>query len=875
MTLAYPLMLCRLGLAHMVERPLRTGLTVVGVALGVSAFIAVRTANVEVLRSFEKTVAVVSGTATLEMTGVDAPLDETLITVVRQVPDIVSADPILAVEARLVREPAASPDITVLGVDVIEMLSRQTIAFRRRESAEGVERLTAADSLFLGRALAAEWSVAEGDRVDLSVGSQKITLRVAGVFEEGNGIRSVWSGMAVMDIAAAQKISDSIGRLDRIELTTSSSQPLEEILEQLRQSLPASVMVQRPGSRGKQVENMVRAFQTNLTVLSGVGLLVGIFLIYNSISFSVIQRRREIGIFRALGMSERTVSVLFVAEAAAMGLIGGLLGALLGVWTATTLTGLLGRTVSELYASVPDSMVGRKTGPWLPVLLQGGIVGTLVSALGALTPSLDAARTVVVQALAPGSYDVARQSAVGASALVGCLLLFASGVLVLGGPINGIPVFGYAAAFCLLAGLSALILPVIHALHWWTQRKSRAGAASGSGRTVGKIAAEQIVRCSGRSSVTVSALLVGVAIMVGVVMMVRSFRHTVEVWIEETVIADLIVTPQAWLHGSRPSAGERTLPSSWADDIRGVDGVAAVDLYRDVRIRLGDRSAALVSRDLRVHAERSRYLFLSGDSSSLLRQAADEGGIVVSEVLSGLLNITTGQLLELSTPSGPKTFPVVGVFYDYATDGGKIVMDRATYRRWWEADEAVTVFPVYLAAGAESAPVREAIRRRLEQNDGPGAGLSIVSNAELRREILDIFDRTFLLTYALEGIAVLIAVLGIVNTLVTSVLERRREFATLQAIGASEGQIQALVLWEALYLGIIGSILGIAGGVALSYMLIKVINKQSFGWTIQMEWTPEVWAVAFLMSLVVAVLSGYWPARWASRQPAIDGLRYE
>jgi putative ABC transport system permease protein len=875
MTLAYPLMLCRLGLAHMVERPLRTGLTVAGVALGVSAFIAVRTANVEILRSFERTVTIVSGAATIEITGVDAPLDETLITAVRQVPDIVSADPILTIEASMVGDSHAGRAITVLGIDVIEMLSRRSVEFRKQGAAEGLDRLMAGDTLFLGQTLATEWNVAEGDRVELSVGSQNVTLRVGGVFQEGNGIRSVWSSMAVMDIAAAQKTFDSIGKLDRIELITRTSRPLERILEQLRQSLPPSVMVQRPGSRGKQVENMVRAFQTNLTVLSGVGLLVGIFLIYNSISFSVIQRRREIGIFRAIGMSERTVSVLFVAEAAAMGLVGGLLGALLGVWTATGLTGLLGRTVTELYASVPDSMMGRRAGQWLPVLLQGGILGGVVSALGALAPSLDAARTVVVQALAPGSYDVTKQSATGASGLVGCLLLTASGVLLLGEPIDGIPIFGYAAVFCLLAGLSALILPVIHVLHYWSQRKSRAAAGSGSGRTLGKIAAEQIVRCSGRSSVTVSALLVGVAIMVGVLMMVRSFRHTVEVWIEETVIADLIVTPQAWLQGSRESAGERTLPSIWADDIRRIDGVAAVDRYRDIRIRLGDRSVALVSRDLRVHAERSRYLFVSGDSATLLRQAAEEGGIVVSEVLSGLLNIRAGQRLELATPSGPRTFPVVGVFYDYATDGGKIVMDRATYRRWWTADEAITVFPVYLAAGAESALVREAILRRLSHDDRAGAGLSIVSNAELRREILDIFDRTFLLTYALEGIAVLIAVLGIVNTLVTSVLERRREFATLQAIGASERQIQALVLWEASYLGAIGAFLGIVGGVALSYMLIKVINKQSFGWTIQMEWTPEVWVVALVMSLVVAVLSGYWPARWASRQPAIDGLRYE
>jgi putative ABC transport system permease protein len=286
-------------------------------------------------------------------------------------------------------------------------------------------------------------------------------------------------------------------------------------------------------------------------------------------------------------------------------------------------------------------------------------------------------------------------------------------------------------------------------------------------------------------------------------------------------------------------------------------------------------SVSLVSRDLDLHAQRSRYLVLSGDSPTVLRTAAASGGILLSEVLADRLNVKTGQVLELPTPFGTHTFPVLDIFYDYATDGGKIVMDRATYRRWWPADDAITVFPIYLSPGSDSALVRKALLRRLAEESPARPNAAVVSNGDLRREILEIFDRTFFLTYALEAIAVLIAVLGIVNTLVTSVLERRREFATLQAIGASERQIRMLVLWEASYLGMIGSFLGILGGIALSYLLIAVINKQSFGWTIQMQWTPGVWVLAVLTSLAVAVVSGYWPARWASRQAATEGLRYE
>ncbi|HJR78086.1 MAG TPA: FtsX-like permease family protein [Nitrospiraceae bacterium] len=874
MNLAYPLMLFRLGLAHMVERPLRTSLTIVGVALGVAAFVAVRTANVEVLRSFEQSVTAVSGAATLEIVGHDAGLNETVITDVRRLPGIVSADPIVTIETRVTGGSLHGQGVALVGLDLIEMMARERLTVRRGRAAQELEGLLAADRLFLGPELASEWGVAQGDRLRVLAGLQEIPLVVEGILEVGEGARSIWSRTAVMDIAAAQKAFGLVGKLDRIELITDSSQNLEQLQDQVQRSLPPSAVVQRPDTRGRQVENMVRAFQTNLTVLSGVGLLVGIFLIYNTISFSVIQRRREIGIFRAIGMSEQTVSALFIGEAAVMGSLGGLLGALLGVWVATGLTGLLGNTITELYASVPRSGIGRGAGSLLPLLFQGGVLGSLISALGAVAPSAEAGKTVVVQALAPGSYDVVRKSAAGSAALIGGLLLACSAALLSGGPIDGIPVFGYGAAFCLLAGLSGLIPLSIQAMNWWNQFK-KPGKADSGGATLERIASEQLTRSSSRSTVTVSALLVGVAIMVGVVMMVRSFRHTVEIWIEETVIADLIVTPQAWLQGSRANAEDRTLPSSWADELRHVEGVAAVDLYRDVHLRLGETSVALVSRDLRLHAERSRYLVLAGDSTTILREAAESGGVLLSEVLADRLNVKAGQGLELPTPSGLTSFPVLAVFYDYATDGGKIVMDRATYRRWWPADDAVTVLPVYVSARAQADRVRGAILRRLAELTPTGPGAAVVSNGELRQEILEIFDRTFFLTYALEAIAVLIAVLGIVNTLVTSVLERRREFAILQAIGASERQIQTLVLWEASYLGVIGAFLGIIGGIALSHMLIAVINKQSFGWTIQIEWTPGVWMLAVLVSVGVAVVAGYWPARWASHQPAVEGLRYE
>ncbi|MGH7165242.1 MAG: ABC transporter permease, partial [Nitrospiraceae bacterium] len=326
-----------------------------------------------------------------------------------------------------------------------------------------------------------------------------------------------------------------------------------------------------------------------------------------------------------------------------------------------------------------------------------------------------------------------------------------------------------------------------------------------------------------------------------------------------------------WLQGEESGMLTNRLPRSWADRVALLPGVEAVDTYRDVTIAISGRPAALVSRDLRLHAERSRYLFVEGDSQVLLPRTVSANGVVVSEVLASALGVRVGDTLPLMTPAGEKRFPVMGVFYDYATDGGKVVMDRVLYARIWE-DDTVTVIPVYTTTpGADAG----AVRRRIEETVGREGHLVVVGNAELKQEILAIFDRTFTITYALELIAVVVALLGIVNTLLTAVLERQRELATLRAIGASARQIRGLVLWESAYLGLLGSALGLVGGILLSILLVDVINKQSFGWTIQFVLPKGLLVEAVGLALAAALVAGYLPARWAARQPVVEGLRYE
>jgi putative ABC transport system permease protein len=554
-------------------------------------------------------------------------------------------------------------------------------------------------------------------------------------------------------------------------------------------------------------------------------------------------------------------------------MFGGIVGSVGGTVLAQKLVLLVSRTISDLYVPIGvEEGAFVVTGHFWAMSGEGIVIGCVVAMLGALGPSLDAARTATVRALAPGDYEASRQLRLGMLGLLGTALLVLAGLFSLADPVGGVPLFGYLATFCVLAGLSSLAPVCVTGLSGAVRR--RTGEMSGAQSAMREIAVDHAARNPGRNGVTVSALMVGLAIMVGVLIMVRSFRHTVELWINETVIADIVVAPSGWLRGSEAGSVGRSLPPSWLPVLASIPGVAAVDTYRDVRVEINGQRIALVSRDLRLHAQRSRYLVREGDSSKALNRAVEIGGVLVSEVLADRLGLREGQSVEMKSPTGARALPVVAVFYDYATDGGKIVMDRHLYRSLWQ-DDSVTVYPVYLEDGAELDRVRERIGAQLQQTNPNAQSPLLISNGELRKEILDIFDRTFLLTYVLEGIAVVIAMLGIVNTLVTSVLERRREFATLRAIGGSAVQIRQLVLWEAAYLGAVGIVLGLLGGGLLSVLLIKVINKQSFGWTIQTIVPLGALLQAVGLAAVATLIAGYFPARWAARQPVAEGLREE
>jgi putative ABC transport system permease protein len=841
-------------LRHLSRAKLRSALTVAGLALGVALYVAIRLCNESVSASFRDTVTGLSGAATLEVIGGEHGFDERALETVAATPGVLAAAPAIIRQVALDDHTA----LAVLGVDPFsEAPFRSHGVAATFEPSDAETWFLNPTAALLTARFASTRGLETGDEFTVLDRDRAITLVVAGV-TAGDRLARAWGGaVALMDIAAAQWTFDRVGRLDRIDVLTAGDQ-IDLVRQRLVYALPSNLTVQQPEARLAHAKQVVRSFQVNLTALSGIALLVGLFLIYNTMTHALLGRRAEVGLLRALGVGRSRLFATLTAEALAFGLAGGAVGVPLGWGLARIAVGTVSSTVEALYGGAPAQQVVLTP----DLALEGLGLGCIVAVAAALVPIVEALRTVPREVLHPGWVERRRHVRAGRLAVIGAgfgaLALTLSQV----GPIAGIPWFGYGAALCLVLG-GAFLTPLAG---MGLDRLVRPFAMR-IGAVEMRLASGTLAATPGRTAVAAGALMTAIAMMVSVVVMVGSFRDTVERWIEATITADLYVSPAA-----RPAVG----PSAYFADsgimaqITAIPGVAVVDPYRQVPIEYRGHSILLSARDLAIVHERSGMQFTRGDAQELLTRLSRGEGIAVSEVLANQLKIRPGEALDLPTAEGRGLFPVLAVFYDYATDGGRVLMDRSLWQRHWR-DPGITALAVYVDRGADPEQVRAGIDTAL----APSHRVSITSNRGLKTEVLEVFDQTFAITRALDLVAMTVAALGIASTVLAIVLERRREIGVIRALGASQAQVRRIVVWEAALIGLLGAGLGVCIGLAVSLVLIKVVNVQSFGWTIVFSWrTPEV-LVAALLGLASAMLAGWIPARHAANMVYLEALADE
>jgi putative ABC transport system permease protein len=852
MTRHWPAILVRQVLRHTRRHKLLAALNILSVALGVCVFLAITIANHSANRSFRAGVELLAGKANLEVRG---PLDETLFPALSNMPRISAATPV--VQGILTLPDYPGEYVRLLGVDPFTNPPFETFRMVWPDgSPVDVEAwLREREAIALTRAFAQKLGLRQGDILRVNARGRPADLRVRFVLEPDDPAALSDIRAASMDIGWAQELLGTTGRLDSVQLLLAEDADPAAVAAAARAILPADVVVAAPQQRSEQIGKMLASFQLNLTALSLVSLLVGMFLIYNTVSASVVRGRREIGILRAVGTSRREIRLLFLGEALVFGLPGIALGILAAFPLAALLVGTVGETISSLYVLVSIEKLAVTPGQIAAAALAG-----LASVLAAAwIPSGEATRIQVTRALHLGSamdhYATVprRWFAYGLAALG--LALAASWLALRTGP----ALLGFAAAFLVIIGFAFLVPAVTAAVG----RLATPLVALLPHGTAWRLAARNLVRAMHRNSLTTAALMAAIAMTIGVSVMIYSFRASVDSWINRTIQADLFVT----LAANEVTGFQTTIPDEVIDWLANHPLVESVDTFHEQRVPFRGEEVFLGVIRGRMRGE---LAFTGGNNERKSRLLRSPGHVAVSESFARRHRIFEGDTVELAAPAGPHTFRVAGVYTDYTRDQGVILMDRDNYTAHWPAPGAHSS-GVHLHDPSQA----DGLGTELREKFGRDNEYAIYSNASLRERIFEIFDQTFAVTYVLRTISVLVAVLGVSLTLTTLVTEREREIGILRAIGGSAGQVRRAFLAESALIGLLASLVGLAAGACLAMVLTWVINLAFFGWTVQLRYPWDLLAWTPVWIITTAALAGLLPAIRASRIRPATALRSE
>ena len=847
----------RFILRQLRREPARAAATVGSIALGIAVVVAIQLANAASLRGFTTALDAVSGRTTLEILAPGGGVDEARLTELDWlrnygfVSAVIDADVLLQVPGA---ETSGRETVRLLGIDILRDRPFRSYGLDRSGGGapatiqEFLSILTDPEAIVLTRALADRFGIRLESRVELVVGDRVVPLRVNGLLE-AEGPATVSDGrFALMDIAAAQWALGRLGHVDRVDVRLADGSDVGVVERAIGERLPDGLMVQRPERRGRQVEAMLAAFHFNLTALSYIALLVGLFLVYNTVSVSVIIRRAEVGMLRAVGASRRTILSLFLGEAVVLAAVGSALGAPLGWVLAQGAVRLTASTVSIFWVASAATVPPLDAG----LVILAFAVGVPLSMLAATLPAGEASRVTPIAAVR-NELDLEMRARLPRRYLVAPLVLFIAGAaLTVPGPVNGLPVFGLLSAVAVVFGAAFLTPALLSGV------RGVAGAALGRWlRVEGELARANVGSSIRRLAISVAALSVSLAMTVAVAIMIGSFRQTVVYWVGQTMQADLFVAT-----ARQSPIGEREgLSAELERQLAAHPAVEAIDGFYGVDVPFGDSLVIVGSGRFDVLLEHGDLLFKApADGRGALAQAIGDDAAAVSESFAIRYDVGPGDTITLPTPHGPAVVRVAAVFYDYSNDRGLVVLDRATFARHF-GEHRPAGLTLYLRPGSDPDAVREELLSTIA-GERP---VFITTNASLRREVLRVFDSTFAITYALEAIAIFVSMLGVAATLLTLALERRQDIAMLRLVGAERRHLQRMIMIEAGLLGLVSLVTGLVVGVALSLVLIYVINVQSFGWTIQFHLPLVFLAQMSLLILVTTVLSGLYPARLASR----------
>jgi putative ABC transport system permease protein len=834
---------------------LRTFLTTAGIVLGTAVFVGMHTANQSVLAAFHQTVNKIAGGTQLQVLAGDTGFEESVLERVQAVPEVDIAVPVIESSANT--ELRGQGSLLILGVD---MTGDRTLRDYSMESADEamiddpLVFLAQPDSVIVTDTFAKRNSLTIDSKLPMRTMEGEKQFTVRGIMKSG-GLASAFGGnLALMDIYAAQKMFGRGRHFDRIDLTVKEGTTVEDAQRKLEAVLGPGFQVESPSARGAQFESLARVYSISANLTSAFALFIGLFIIFNTFSIAVAQRRREIGILRMLGATQGQIRGMYLGESVVIGILGSCAGVAVGLLIARGMASFIGTYLGEVYG-VAQSTDEITANPKL--LLIALAMGVATSLLAAVIPARNAARADPVVALQKGKAQLISDTENLVRQMIATVCLVASAVCIILRPVHYAQYIGFG-----LTIVTALLLAPTFTL-FLTQRLRPVLAAMFP--VEGVLAADSLMQAPRRTSGALSALMLSLALVVALGGLARASFHAITDWLDVAFNPDLFVTTSE----SFTSRSFR-FPAAMEQELASVPGVAEVQGVRTPRVVVGGTSVMLIAIDAESAGRRVPLPAVAGRIDEMYKKAADGRGVVASENFALLQHVKLGDLLEIPSPPGILVTPVVGIIRDYSDQQGSLLMDRKLYRELWR-DDSVNVFRVYLAKGASPATVKAAILAKL----GDRTRLFVLQNSELRSYILKIANQWFGIAYVQIAVAVLVAILGIINTLTVSISDRRRELGIIQAIGGLRGQVRRMIWVEAVLIGAIGLILGLLLGAAALYYVREIGGRDIAGIRLAYEYPFGIVALLIPAILGAAFLSALAPAEAAVRARLVEALEYE
>lgn len=865
-----------IGLRHFLLRPTRTLLTTLGVSFGIALFVGIDIINRSTLDSFRENVEAVAGKSTLIVSAGESGFPESVYEEVRTIAGVKSAVPLVETRAYFAGPEKSTETLMILGVDLLKEQSVRTYKTTDEQVIDDpLTFLNQADSIILTHTFAQKHGLKIDSKFELATaeGQRKFTVR--GLLSPEGAAKAYGGSMAIMDIDGARMTFGKEGKIDRIDIVTKRDENIDDVAGKIRAKLGTGYLVERPESQGENIQRMVKSYQMMLKFFSTLALLVGLFLVTNSVSIAVAERKKEIGTLRALGATRPSILILFLSEAAVMGAVGSFVGVWLGRLVASLMVDLVTKSLSLQFLTHIDGVKLQISAGQVSMAV---VLGTVAAFFAALWPASKAAFIQPLEAMRKrevgeenrekGFFRFAPWIGFGLLSF-----LFASSLQSWSAKIPALEAVNQGSSMLGSALLGPFIAVIFIRIFRWLFFKT--SHLFGLKSILPRLAIDNVLRNPMRTASNVTSLMVGLILVILISVVAQSFRVSIVDWFSKVFLADLMVSS----NGNVISFQTQPLHEELGREIEAIPGVKlesngrGVFGIRYVKINVGSDKLALKAYDdfgPSTHYQNLVMRDRDPEEAGYELFHSKDPVLFISENYSMRTGKKHGDSIALETPSGQVNFKIAGVNVDFASNVGVLYMSRDWYKKFWH-DSLINGFAVNSIPGVTP----EQLKDRIDQKLGRSKNLMVLLNTEVRTQMTQAVDQSFGAIRAVEFAALLVGLLGLMNTLLISVMERLRELGMLRAVGMSRFQLFRMILFESILQGAAGALVAVILGSFVGALWIKYSQARVLGWVIDFHFPMEAIIRTTSVGVFVAWLAGLWPSKRAAFLEIREALEYE